>query len=150
MTRAHHVTHSYTAARIENIRKLVGALMVGQLLRDEIGDLLGVSPSCVRKYLADLCQVIEPVREGGAQVCRLKIDAAAAQAYLAALGAQQHARSAPKAHPSLLELAQRDPGRHIHIMRDDEEYKPRMFRALPQHEPMMAHFYGMACAEVRA
>jgi hypothetical protein len=150
MTRAHHVTHSYTAARIENIRKLVGALMARQLLRDDIGALLGVSPSCVRKYLADLCQVIESVREAGMQVCRLKIDADAAQAYLVALGAQLHARPAPKPHPSLLELAQRDPGRHIHIMRDDEEYKPRMFRALPQHEPMMAHFYGMARAEIRA
>jgi hypothetical protein len=150
MTRAHHVTHSYTAERLEKIRRLITALMIRQVPRDEIGPMLQIGPSGVRKYLADLCQLVELAREAEMQVCRLKIDTAAAQAYLAALGAQLSARAIPKPHPSLLEMAKRDPARHIHIMRDDEEYKPRMFRALPQHEPMMAHFYGMAPVEVRA
>lgn len=149
MTRAHHVTHSYTTARAENIRKLITALMAGQLARDEIGALLQVSPSGVRKYLADLCQLVEVAREEGEQVCRLKVGAAAAGAYLDALAAQPPARPA-RPHPTILELAMRDPARHIHIMRDDEEFKPRMFRALPQHEPMMAHFYGMVRMEARA
>jgi len=146
MTRAHHVTHSYTAARIERMRSLITALQVKPLTRDEIGAMLEMGPSGVRKYLVDLRGKYEVESIAGEEVVRLTIGAAEVLAFLADLSAVALARSAVKA-PAAPVI---DPARRIHIMLDDGPFKVRPHRGTPAHEPMMAHFYGMSSAEVRA
>jgi hypothetical protein len=150
MTRARHVTPSATAERLERVRTLITALLVSDLSRDQIGSLLKVGPSGVRKYLADLGAKVKIIGALGAQVCRLAISVDEARAYLAVLAIQAQARPAPKPRATMLDLAARDQSRHIHIMLDDEDFKPRMFRGLPAHEPMMAHFFNLVPAQVWA
>lgn len=149
MSRTHHVTHSYTAERLEKIRKLITALMVRKLARDEIGTLLQVGPSCVRKYLADLRGKVLLTYSAGVMVCRLAVSVEEARAYLASISAKAPARTGPQPR-SAIGIALADPSRHIHIMRDDEAFMPKMIRNLPSHEPMMAHFYGLTKSEARA
>lgn len=150
MTRARYVTPSATAERLEKVRTLITVLQQQDMSRDEIGSLLNLGPSGVRKYLADLGAKVKIVGAVGAQMCRLAIGTDEARAYLDALAAQAQARPAAKRNPTLLDLAARDPSRHIHIMLDDEEFKPRMHRGLPTHEPMMAHFFNLVPAQVWA
>lgn len=146
MTRAHHVTHSYTTGRIERMRTLITALQVKPLTRDEIGAMLEMGPSGVRKYLVDLRGKYEVESISGEEVVRLTIGAAEVLAFLADLSAAALARSAVKAPVAQVI----DPSRRIHIMLDDGPFKVRQHRGTPAHEPMMAHFYGMSSAEVRA
>jgi len=150
MTRARYVTPSRTAERNERTRQLILALQERNLRRDEIGSLLKIGPSGVRKYLADLCQLVELVRDADEQVFRLTADADKARAFLASLEALPVARPVKNRPPTPMELAARDPARHIHIMHDDEEFKVRIQRGLPAHEPMMAHFFNLAPAGVCA
>lgn len=149
MTRAHHVTHSYTAARAENIRKLITALMVGQLARDEIGALLQVGPSGVRKYLADLKGKVDNLYVEGEQVCRLAIGADEARAYLGSLDVQVPARPVSVANP---EISKPGPGRHFHILADDTHYAIRVSRAPVSRDWSVTALFGAgpARAEVRA
>jgi hypothetical protein len=146
MTRAHHVTHSYTAARIERMRSLITALQVKPLTRDEIGAVLEVGPSGVRKYLVDLRGKYEIDTIAGEGVIRLTIGAAEVLAFLGELSAAALARSAAKA-PAAPVI---DPTRHIHIMLDDAPFKIRPQRGIPEHHPMMAALYGMVRTEIRA
>ena len=145
MTRAHHVTHSYTAARIERMRSLISALQVKPLTRDQIGALLEVGPSGVRKYLVDLRGKFVQSMEAGEEVIRLVLSQAETTVFLADLSAAASARAKPKAPPAPAV----DPSRRIHIMLDDGPYKVRPHRGTPAHEPMMAYFFGMAHAEIR-
>jgi hypothetical protein len=156
MTRAHHVTHSYTAIRIERIRSLIAAFRLREMMREDIADLLSVSPSGARKYVADLRDlgVIEIARyvDGtatsmGSPVFRLALDAAAVDECLDSLPVRSYARKAPTSE-SLGERA--GPGRRFHIMADDDHYAIRVINTLPVHEPMMAHFFTRELAEVRA
>jgi hypothetical protein len=145
MTRAHHVTHSYTAARIERMRSLITALQVKPMTRDEIGAVLEVGPSGARKYLVDLRGKYAVDMIAGEAVIRLTISAAEVLAFLSELSAAALARSAKRA-PSAPVI---DPSRHIHIMLDDAAFKVRPLKGIPAHVPMMAHFYGLVRAEVR-
>jgi predicted transcriptional regulator len=145
MTRAHHVTHSYTAARIERLRLLITALQAKPLTRDEIGAVLGVGPSGVRKYLVDLRGKCAVAISAGEEVIRLAVDDAEIASVLGELSAAALARSAAKVPAAPVV----DPSRRIHIMLDDGPFKVRQLRGMPAHEPMMAHFYGMVRAEAR-
>jgi hypothetical protein len=155
MTRAHHVTHGRTAERLDNIRKLITALQVRQLMREEIAELLQMGPSGVRKYLADLRGVIEVARyvdgtatQLGQPVYCLAITGGSARDYLASLSAQAPT-SGRKGRISELTIAERDPNRHIHVMRYDAHFAVRVSRAIPAHPPMMLHLYGRAGGEAR-
>ena len=156
MTRARHVTPRQTAARIERIRILINALLAGDMTRDEIGEVLQVGPSGVRKYLADLGEKVEIARhiDGtatfvGFPVFCLAITPEAARAYLASLVTVAPARAAA-APISALSVAARDPSRHFHILADDAHYAVRVSRTPAMRDPLVAALFGAVRHEVRA
>jgi hypothetical protein len=149
MTRARYVTPGQTAARIEKMRRLVAALLVGPLSRDAIGNLLEMGPSGVRKYLSDLGNRVTAARGEDGLLCYLAMTPEQAQAYLAQLG------SVPVARPTGIPKRAKDvatigAGRHIHIMQDDEHYSVRLHSAPVARDPLVAAFFGARGAEVRA
>lgn len=148
MSRSRHVTPSRTAERIERVRKLIEALKVSELSRDEIGGLLSIGPSGVRKYMVDLAGIVESSGEAGHLVCRLTRDADKVANYLASLDALTPARPI-KPRACALAIAAKDPARHFHIMEDDVEFPVRIPR-IPAHDPVMAHFFKLVPAQVRA
>jgi hypothetical protein len=149
MSRAHHVTHSYTAARAENIRKLITALMAGQMARDEIGAMLQVGPSGVRKYLADLKGKVDKLYIEGEQVCRLAIGPDEARAYLGSLDVLVPARPVSVASS---EVSRPGLGRRFHILADDTHYAIRVSRAPASRDWSVTALFGAgpARAEIRA
>ena len=149
MTRARYVTPSQTAARLAKLRTLITTLQERQLRRDEIGHLLQVGPSGVRKYLVDLRDLVEVIRVAGEAVCRLVAAAEKVQAFLAGLGAAAPGRPVT---PSLTpeSIAARDPRRHFHILADDEHYAIRVSRAAPARDPMVAALFGTGSASMGA
>jgi hypothetical protein len=149
MTRARHITHGKTTERLEKTRQLITALMEGQLRHDQIGPMLELGPSAVRKYLADLCGKVQLTVDRGERVLRLTMTIEAAQAYLDSL-IPQVPTSGRKGRVTELTIAASDPRRHLHIMRDDEYYHVRVSRAIPQHEPVHAAFWRMGGGESRA
>jgi hypothetical protein len=148
MTRAHHVTHGRTTERLEKIRKLVAALQEGQLPHDQVGPLLELGPSGVRKYLADLRGKVQLTVDRGEKVLRLAITSDSAQAYLDSL-APKVPTSGRKGRVSELALAERDPKRHIHIMRDDEYYQVRVSRSIPAPDPLVVALFASRWMEAR-
>jgi hypothetical protein len=149
MSRSRYVTPSRTAERIERVRKLITALQVSELSRDEIGGLLSLSAPAVRKYMVDLSGILESSGEHGHLICRLTSDKAKVANYLANLDAQAPARPI-KPRACALTTAAKDPARHFHIMDDDVEFPVRVPRGIPAHEPLMAHFYKFTRQEARA
>jgi len=149
MTRATKTPNVHTAARRENIRKLVVALQLGEMMRGDIAELLGMSPSGVRKYVKDLGAKIKIVRyvdpaprTRGEPVFRLTIDDDQVEAYISSLASDpEPACTQPR---SRLALALRDPRRHFHILADDTHYAIRVSRALPARDPLVAHLFGPA------
>lgn len=156
MIRARHIIPRQTATRVERLRNLITALLAGELGRDEMGDILQVGPSGVRKYLADLAGVVAAVRHidgtevsEGSPVYGLAITPEAAQAYLASLEANPPVRAA-KGPKSALTMAARDPARHFHILSDDTYYAIRVSRTPAMRDPLVAAFFGAGRHEVRA
>lgn len=156
MTRARHVTPRHTAVRVAKLRNLVNALIAGDMDRDEIGELLQVGPSGVRKYLADLGDKVVIARRIdstptfiGFPLYRLDITAEKAQAYLASLDENAVARAVKEPKSALL-VAGRDPSRHFHILADDMRYPVRVSRAPIMRDPMVAALFGAGRHEVRA
>lgn len=147
MTRAHHVTHSYTAARAENIRKLITALMAGQMARDEIGAMLQVGPSGVRKYLADLKGKVDKLYVEGEQVCRLAMRPDEAQAYLDSLVSHVPARPINVASS---EIRMPIPGRRFHILADDTHYAIRVSRVPVARDWSVTALFGAGPARMEA
>lgn len=148
MTRAHHVTHGRTAERIEKIHKLITALLGGQIPHDQVGPLLELGPSGVRKYLADLRGKVQLTVDRGERVLRLAMTSDAAQAYVDSL-APKAPTSGRKGRVSELALAERDPKRHIHIMRDDEYYQVRVSRSIPAPDPLLVALFAGRRMETR-
>lgn len=142
MTRARHVTPSHTAGRIERICSLVLAFQArGAMTRAEIGDVLKVGPSGVRKYLVDLGENVTFGFVGGTQLCRLALSADEATEYVTEL--TRAAAGRPRPHrASDFEIAQRDPKRRFHIMVDDEHYPIRMRRDHIVRDPLVAALFG--------
>jgi len=155
MTRASYVTPGQTTARLERMRILVSTLMVRALRRDEIADMLELSPSGVRKYVAELGARImiarfedeTPLSRGTPVYC-LAISIEQAQAYLQQLGGMPRARAA-KGQRSAMGAAANDPSRHIHVMVDDAHYAVRLHTAPPARDPLVAAFFGQRAAEAR-
>ncbi|QJD98623.1 ArsR family transcriptional regulator [Massilia forsythiae] len=157
MTRAAHVTHGNTAARLEKIRKLVTALQAGEMMREDIASLLKVGPSGVRGYINDLrgagVMGIARYVDGtayalGRAVYCILMDAEQAAAYLAGLAALPVARAG--GGRSGLEVAARDPSRHFHILRDDEPYSVRVSRKPTARDPLVAALFGAGPAAMGA
>lgn len=144
MTRAHHVTHSYTAERIEKIRKLLAALQARPLARDEISAVLEVGPSGVRKYLDDLRGMFTVDAVMGEDFVRLTTGDEKTRAFIAALEALAPARAPKRAARPV------DPSRHIHIMRDDVHFPIRPHRAPIVRDALVAALFGQRLAEARA
>lgn len=149
MSRGRFVTPSRTAERVERVRKLITALQSGPLTRDEIGGLLVLSPPAVRKYMVDLNGVIETFGEFGHLMCRLTSEADKVDAYLAKLDEQAVSRPA-KPRKCELSIAAQDPARHFHIMEDDVEFKVRVTKLIPKHEPVLAAFFNLVPSGVWA
>lgn len=142
MTRARHVTPSHTAGRIEKICALVVAFQArGAMTRAEIGDVLKMGPSGVRKYLVDLGEKVAFESIGGEQLCRLTLSAEEATAYVAKLAHEAVGRPRP-INVSDFEKAKRDPARHFHILDDDEHYAIRLGRTPIVRDPLVAAFFG--------
>lgn len=144
--RVKHVTPGRTAERIAKIRKLLAALLCRPQSRDEVGNLLQVSPSGVRKYLADLRGKVEQVDIAGRACVRLAMSIDEARAYLASLIVPPR----PPRTRTALSVAKRDPSRHFHIMEDDEYHQVRVLRKIPQHDPLTVRFFNLAPAGVWA
>jgi hypothetical protein len=149
MTRSRYVTPSRTVERIERVRTLITALQAGDLMRDEIGGLLAIGPSGVRKYMVDLSGIVESVYVAGHLMCRLSRDTEKVDAYLAKLDEQAASRPA-KPRKCELTIAAQDPARHFHIMEDDVEFKVRVPKGIPAHHPLMAAFYNLVPSGVWA
>jgi hypothetical protein len=142
MTRARHVTPCHTAARLERICTLIAAFQArGALTRAEIGDVLKMGPSGVRKYLVDLGDKVAFGSIGGEQLCRLTLSADEATAYVAQLAREAAGRPRP-INLSDFEKAKRDPARHFHILEDDEHYAIRLGRTPIVRDPLVAAFFG--------
>jgi hypothetical protein len=150
MTTTTHNTHARTAERVKKIRTLISALQAGQLSRDEIGDLLEMGPSGVRKYLGDLAHRVEQVIAGGESFIRLAMRADEVEGYLAEIAAQASARPAT-ASCTPQAIAARDSRRHFHILADDTHYAVRVNRAAPARDWAVAALFGAgpAAMEVR-
>lgn len=149
MSRGRFVTPSRTAERVERVRKLITALQLGELSRDEVGGLLAIGPSGVRKYMVDLAAIVESVYVAGQLMCRLSRDTAKVGAYLAKLDEQAASRPI-KPRKCELTIAAQDPARHFHIMEDDVEFKVRVTKAIPKHEPLLAAFFNLVPSGVWA
>lgn len=157
MTRAHHVTHGQTIQRMERLRTLVTELLARNLPADELADVLKLSPSGARKYVADLAAagviaLATPV--GGAvpasgRVYTLAVTPEQAQVYLASLTTTAPVRAARESK-SALSIAGRDPSRRFHIMQDDAPFSIRIERAPAMRDPLVAAFFGAGRHEVRA
>jgi len=149
MTRARYVTPGQTAERIEKMRRLVAALLVRSLRRDEIGDLLAMGPSGVRKYVKELGDRVSIVRTQDGPVYFIAMTPAQAQAYLAQLAAMPVSR--PTGVPKRAQdVAAGDPARHIHIMRHDVHYSVRLHSAPVARDPLVAALFGARAPEARA
>ena len=156
MTRARHIIPRQTAQRVERLRNLINALIAGDLVRDEIGDILQVGPSGVRKYLADLGDKVEisGYIDGtatfiGFPLYRLAISADEARAYLATLEASALPRAV--AQPvSARSIAARDPSRHFHILEDDTPFSIRISRSPVMRDVLVAALFGAGRHEVHA
>lgn len=141
MTNSRYVTPGRTIARIERLRTLVTALLAGDMNRDEIGELLEIGPSGVRKYLADLCQMVKVIGLPGEQIVHLVASDAETRTYLATLKVDLLARS-KKPSKSAKSVAELDPRRHIHVMEDDVQYHVRLHRGPVARDPMVAALFG--------
>lgn len=154
MTRACHVTHGHTATRIERIRTLIVTLQARHLMPDEIGEILELGPSGVRKYVKDLgdklavARYVDPSpRSVGQPLYRLAMTPEATTEYLASLAAAPVARA--RASISALGVAQRDPSRRFHILEDDTHYSVRVSRTPAARDPLVAAFFGAKTLEAR-
>lgn len=139
-----------TRARVQNFTRLIDMLRGGRMLRDEIGEFLGMSPSGRRKYILEL-------RKGGVIELAGFIDATRwceGHPFFALTGDEAVIADflSKLALPALDEprlvipRPSREPGRHVHILRDDVEHvaKPRF--KIPAPDPLLAHFFGFAGA----
>ncbi len=145
-----------TAARIANLRKVLDALREGDLLRDEIGAILRFGPSGVRRYIKELREnaVIEIARyvDGtstflGYPQFQLSPNTSRVDEFIAELDSGRPVKKAGVGRPSHLELAQRDQGRHFHILADDTHYAIRVSRTPIARDPLVAALFGAPRAQ---
>lgn len=140
---------SATRLRMENMRSLIKEVGDrGTMMRDEICFFLGYSPSGGRKYIRELSDagiIIAPTPEAGEQrVYKLNPD----PVYIATALAAMCAPHAGPADPGGAQITGRvvlsTPGRHLHVMRDDVQYKIKTTFKIPPPDPLIAHLFGFA------
>lgn len=147
MTRASYVTPGQTAARIENLRRLVVELLVRSMRREEVGDFLEMGPSGVRKYIKELGDRVSIVRTPDGPVYFIAMTLEQAQSYLKQLAAVPVSR--PTGRPKAIAERTLDSSRRIHIMKDDSHYSVRLHSAPAARDPLVAAFFGQRAVEVR-
>ena len=139
-----------TQGRIDNIKKVVGALRESELKRYELEALLQLSPSGTRKYVSELREsgVLELARyiDGtatylGVPVFKLVDDTKRVNDFLAGLDAGRVCAKR-KCDKSQLDLAKRMAGRHFHIMADDTHYAIRVSRTPAFRDPLVEALFG--------
>jgi hypothetical protein len=140
-----------TRARIEKIKLIIAALREHEMLRDDIGDLLGHSPSGTRKYIADLVahgiifihrHVDKTAHTAGIPVFRLCQDAPKVETFIAHIEANRSCHIVGRSLDAIT-IAKQDPTRHFHVMRDDHPYAPRISRSKPPRpDPLVAALFG--------
>jgi len=140
MTRASYVTPGQTAARIDNLRRLIAELAVRSMRRDEVGDFLQMGPSGVRKYIADLGSRVSIVRTAEGPAYFLALTPLQVRAYLQQLAAAPVSR--PTGRPKKIADRVLAPGGLIHIMKDDAHYSVRLHSAPPARDPLVEAFFG--------
>jgi hypothetical protein len=137
---------SATRRRDDNVRKLIGALRAGPLLRDDLRALLGYSLSGINKYLRllrgtgvlEIERYIDQTRTSlGHPVYRLNRAPGIVDAYLEALDA--NAARLSQARPPAMPKSS-----HLYQSPDDvEHHVKRAPMGIPAHTALMVAFYGM-------
>lgn len=128
-----------SAVRIDNLRRLIAELQTRSMRPSDICALLGMKRSGARGYIDELRGPTEVTRgalfAGGGHSYRITEDADV-EGFLASLGKprKQEASRAEKMAGA---------GRLIHVLADDTHYAIRLMSRLPQHEPVLAAFYGI-------
>ena len=142
-----------TERRVGLMRALIAEFGARDMATDEVCAFLGFSPSGTRKYLQDLraaflVEVAHHVERHNSHVpmpiYRLTADKDRVTHFLQLLAAPGHKKSMA-GRPSNLSLAQRAPGRHLHILEDDQVLPLRLHKDGPIiHEPVLAAFFGLS------
>lgn len=154
-----------TRARVLKIKQLVHGLRAAGVMRlCDIADMLGFSASGARKYVTELVadEIVQiagfepppPKTRMGKTIYKLNDSMAIVDAYLDRLDVapvnlnQRRALIDHSAEPRMQKVQAED-GRSIHMLRDDVKHNPRPspFK-IPEHEPLMAAFFGLAGAAV--
>lgn len=149
-----------TRARVDNIKRIINKLCLGELLRDDIGTLLGFSPSGTRKYIKDLkdsdvivlVRYVDPTPQClGIPLYRLNPDTEKVDAFLAHLDGAAMPPPKGRSKPTVMDLAMRDSARHFHVLKSDDGYVPTIHRGPVARDPMVAALFGTpAGAEIEA
>lgn len=139
--------HPRRTHRVEKIKLLIDTFRKRDLMRDEVGHVLGYSPSGARKYIKDLREfgVIELARyvEGtatflGYPVYKLTSDAQRVEDFLATVESnmQMPARGQGEFKAVV------DPTRHFHIMQDDVQHAIRVSRVKVARDYLVTALFG--------
>lgn len=153
-----------TRSRIEHMKSIIANLRaVGKMQRDDFAVFLGFSPAGGRKYLQDLIadnviQIVEfePIRphaKEGIPIYGLNKDTALVDAFLVTLElmpknlSQRRAMVDHSGPGPRMQKVQAEEGRHVHMLRDDVDHKPRSVKfRIPSPCPVLAAFFGFAGA----
>lgn len=152
-----------TRSKVVNIKRLINCMRGVKVMRlDNVMVLLRFSESGARKYTQklvedDVFQIhgfdpAPPKCRVGKTIYRLNLDAAFVDAYLLKLDAlptnlTERRTLVDYTGKSRLQKVQAEDGRQVHMLVDDVEHKPRTDRfKIPEHEPLMAYFFGMVAA----
>lgn len=151
-----------TLRRTENIKTLVETLKGRRMTASEISELLGFSPSGIRKYLRDLkeleiieVQGHEPNTNGkawvGSALYGLIVGCEERVENLLKLLSEQTREVQEKKEKTELNaknaLIQIDQGHHIHKMGDDSPFNLRSSRIPVHRDPLVAALFGMGNAQ---
>lgn len=136
-----------TRLRLANIRSLVKQLAAdGPMLRDDICFFLGMSPSGGRKYIRELSDVgvIIGTSEaaGVPRLYTLNPDQDHVAAMLTAMAAPHAAPAGIAGAPTTGRIVITEPGRHLHVMLDDVQYKIKSTYRIPAPDPLLAALFG--------
>lgn len=127
-----------TRHRESNTRRLIAALEHNDMSWREIGALLNISVSGVRKYANELMEAhvaVKRLSDAGCYVLCLTTNMDVIKRLLATFSDDEP--SPPKA-PSPLE-----PGTYVHVMSDDESYVVKRQKHIPACDPLLAALFGL-------
>lgn len=140
--------HGRTAARVANTKKLIEALAISAMTRDDICQLLQLGPSGARKYITDLRE--SGIMEVSALDSRHRPSAYSLvdnpshiAAFIADLDVSRPFCSRG-ARSSNLAIAKRNPGRHFHPSQDGATFAVRVSTAPVAPDPfaLPAEFFA--------